>query len=126
MIILEIALNTNTTKTFYYKTSTKKKFPKVGSRVLISFLNKIILGIVLRVLFKSKFNIKKIKKIKKILDHEPIFSENLLSFLKLSSKYYHISLGKILFFVLPKQFKKTKNILFDQISKKKKKIKMKK
>lgn len=120
MIIFEVALNINKIQTFYYKTSIKNNLPKRGFRVLVPFLNKIILGIVLRVLFKSKFNIRKIKKIKKILDYKPIFSENLLSFLILSSKYYHVSLGKILFFILPKEFQKKKNIIFEIYSRKNK------
>lgn len=110
MTILEIALNIYTNKTFYYKTQTNSNIPKRGFRVLVPFLNKIILGIVLRVFFKSKFNLSKIKKINKILDYTPIFSDNLLSLLISSSKYYHYPIGKILFFALPKKFKKIKNI----------------
>lgn len=110
MIILKIALNNFSINTFYYKNLKKNVIPKKGTRVLVPFRDKTILGIVLSVFNKSKFNYTKLKKIKKILDKEPIFSEKFLSLLTWSAEYYHYPIGKILFYTLPQFLKNKQNI----------------
>lgn len=111
MIIVNVALNIFSMQTFYYKSLNKESNPKNGTRVLVPFKDKIVLGIVLSVSNKIKINNVKLEKIEKILDTEPIFSKNFLSFLIWSSKYYFYPIGKILFYILP-IFLKNKNTFF--------------
>ncbi|ARC54896.1 hypothetical protein AOQ88_01385 [Candidatus Riesia sp. GBBU] len=117
MKIIQVALPIPVYNPFNYKLPNNCSIIKQGCRVLVPFRKKIILGITITYHIKSKVNLKKIKRIKKILDKNPLFSKNLLSVLIWMSKYYHKPIGEILFYFLPLQFKK--NILENiQIEKK--------
>ena len=73
---------------------------KIGSRVLAPFGNRNITGVVLE--FPEKSDLKKIRPVTKILDAEPIISQEMIDFCRWISKYYVCPIGEVVFSAVPK------------------------
>ena len=73
---------------------------KIGSRVLVPFGKRSTTGIVLELPEKSAY--KKLKPVIKVLDAQPIISEEMIGFCRWISKYYICPLGEVIFSAVPK------------------------
>ncbi|CAL1329471.1 replication restart helicase PriA [Candidatus Providencia siddallii] len=109
-MIIQIALSIPLNYIFNYQLQKNMPIPVIGSRVIVPFKNNFSIGIVIQYKNNNKPLDKKIKKIKKIIDFESIFSKDLWKMLLWSSKYYYYPIGKILFYTLPKQLQQGKKI----------------
>lgn len=105
MFIVQVMLPIISDKIFDYICPSYINIMK-GSRVIVPFREKKLIGIVLNIIENSKISFKKLKLIYKVLDHNTIFTPALWYTLLWSAKYYQYSLGKILFHVLPTLLKK--------------------
>lgn len=110
MKYLEIILNLPINIPFTYSyTPTEKSDPslepEIGKRAEIMFGNKKTTGFIINVLDKKPDSCKvedsKIKNIRKVLDKEPLFGEELISLAKWVSHYYLCTLGEAVFSIIP-------------------------
>ncbi|MFW6129540.1 MAG: replication restart helicase PriA [Atribacterota bacterium] len=81
---------------------------KVGCRVRVSFGNKLSTGYVTQILPEDTDKNYKIKKIKKVIDQEPLITPGLMKLASVMSKYYIASLGEVLSTILPASLLPTK------------------
>ena len=99
-------------KSFYYYF---EKDIKEGSRVLINFKNRNIIGFVLevkRIEFEELSNFSyKVKEIIKVIDDNPILNSDLLSLSKLVSEYYLYSYIGVLNTMLPPSLKPSSSFI---------------
>lgn len=101
MYIIQIALPIPNKCTFDYLIPSNTIF-NIGCRVLIPFRKKKIVGIIVSIKDNSLLPLFKLKKIYQIIDKETLFTPYLFKTLVWGSKYYHFSLGKLLFKCIPK------------------------
>ncbi|QCI16954.1 primosomal protein N' [Buchnera aphidicola (Aphis helianthi)] len=112
MIIIDVILPFSIRSYFSYILPYSKT-PIIGTRVVVPFNSKNVIGIV--VAFNHKENAKhfNFKFVKCIIDHQPIFNASLLNTLTWVSKYYYYPIGSIFFSILPNVLK-SKNIEVDE------------
>ncbi|MCY7361111.1 MAG: primosomal protein N', partial [Ignavibacteria bacterium] len=73
-MFVKVALNLPINSTFTYKVGENfVETAETGKRVLVSFGNKILTGIIVEICETSEF--KRIKEIKDIIDDEPIYTD---------------------------------------------------
>ena len=100
-MIVEVALNIPLRNTFDYIWSEDLNiFPIKGIQVLVPFGMHKKGGVVVRVKNKSNFN-SKLKNIEKIVNEEPLFSEEILTLSKWTSEYYFCGWGETLKAAIP-------------------------
>lgn len=99
MAIVQVALPVPLMRTFDYQSNLP--LPIKGSRVLVPFGKRTILGIVLSHSQNSKLSCEQLKTIEQVLDQESLFSDSLWSLLLWASQYYHHPIGEVLFHALP-------------------------
>ena len=91
--IIEVLVPIPINKTFFYKLPNDiKQIPKAGTRVIVDFNNRNLVGVV----WGSRLNENKardIKNIKEILDDEPVILDEQLELADWASRYYHYPLG---------------------------------
>jgi|SRR3989339_558511 len=102
-MIIEVALPLNINKNFDYISDFDVK---TGCRVLVPFNNRKITGFVVAIKEKSDVHLKKIIK---VVDTEPIITEDLIKLANWISEYYLCSFGSALNLILPKTIKLSKN-----------------
>ncbi len=100
MPIVEVAISVPLNRTFDYQCDGEVA---VGSRVMVPFVRKKVVGIVLSVKDKSEFD--KLKSVEEILDESPILDKPVLDFLFWAAKYYHHPIGEVLLAALPKNLR---------------------
>ena len=81
---------------------------KIGSRVMVPFREKKMVGYVVNLKDKSKFN--KLKTVISSIDNGPIIDNRIIQQLKQISEYYCCSLGEIIETSLPISVRKSKDI----------------
>jgi primosomal protein N' (replication factor Y) len=100
MVIVKIALPVPLDTLFSYSLQENEVFPDlIGRRVLVPFGKRIITGVIVEEIKTTTDE--KVKSIIKILDDEPVFSENMLKLTKWISEYYFCSWGNVLKAALP-------------------------
>ena len=104
-IVYQVAVPSPLREVFDYLPKTPGQSIYPGSRVVVPFGNRTVIGFVISTTFKSQIAPHKLKYIKDILDFEPVLSEELLSILKWSSQYYHHPIGQVLAAALPKKMR---------------------
>jgi len=72
----------------------------IGARVLAPFGKRNLTGIALE--FTEESGVKSIKPIIKVLDAEPILTDEVIKFCKWISKYYYCPIGEVIFSALPR------------------------
>ena len=100
-LFVNIALNLPLDKLFTYKVPDYyRNTVKVGKRVVVSFGNKILTGIILEI--KNECSLKRVKNIKSFLDDETIIRDELINFCIWMSDYYLAPIGEVLFSAVPR------------------------
>ncbi|AMA64906.1 Primosomal protein N' [Candidatus Arsenophonus lipoptenae] len=115
MNIVKVALPIPVMHAFNYQLPSNFLSPIKGRRVLVPLGKRMILGIVLSDNIHVKCSYRQYKIIKEILDYESLFSDNLLSLLIWSSKYYHYPIGEVLFHALPSLLRQGKGTIFSPL-----------
>ncbi|NLC93448.1 MAG: primosomal protein N' [Treponema sp.] len=110
MKYIEIILNLPVNMPFIYSYSSDENenselFPKIGKRAEIMFGNKKTTGFIVNVSNEKPstctIDDSKIKEIRKVLDKEPLFGEELISLAKWISYYYLCTFGEAVFSMIP-------------------------
>lgn len=113
MAIVQVALPVPLMRTFDYQSNLP--LPIKGSRVLVPFGKRTILGIVLSHSQNSKLSCEQLKTIEQVLDQESLFSDSLWSLLLWASQYYHHPIGEVLFHALPVLLRQGKAATFSPL-----------
>ncbi|WP_348769494.1 replication restart helicase PriA [Buchnera aphidicola] len=90
--------------------------PIIGSRVIVPFRSKNVIGIIISICKKEKASDLNLKIVKSIIDHEPILNISLLNIFIWLSKYYYTPIGSLIFSIFPNVLK-FKNIKFNKHNK---------
>ncbi len=106
MNIVSVAIPVPLQKTFDY---TSNDIITIGSRIKVSFNNRLCVGIVIANPKQSAYLIK-LKPVIEVLDTVPIITSSMLELLQWAAKYYHHSIGEVIFSALPKNIKLGKKI----------------
>jgi primosomal protein N' (replication factor Y) len=72
-----------------------------GQRVLVPFGRKQLVGVVLQLVDSSALDAARIKPIVRVLDAQPLLSDDILTLLRFCSDYYHYPLGAAVIAALP-------------------------
>ena len=79
--------------------------PVVGGRVRIPFRNKELIGLVMNLPESSDYDRKKTKSVLEVIDEEPLFDAQHLSFIEWAARYYHEPIGEVIQAALPKKLR---------------------
>lgn len=110
MLYLEIILNLPVNQGFTYsyippENEKPELVPQIGKRAEIMFGNKKTEGFIINIFDKLPPNCpveeKKIKPVKRIIDKQPLFGEELIEMAKWISHYYLCTLGEAVFSMIP-------------------------
>ena len=104
-IVYQVAVPSPLRKVFDYLSKRDGQFIQPGSRVLVPFRNQTIVGFIVSSSNNSSIASEKLKFIDKILDDEPTLSEEVLSILKWSARYYQHPIGQVLAAAVPKKIR---------------------
>lgn len=83
---------------------------EIGSRVIVPFGKRTILGMVIDKVATSSVGLQQLKAIHEVIDDKALLSTSLLKLCQWASQYYHYPLGEILFSVLPKLLRQGKSL----------------
>lgn len=109
-MFLKIAINCPLYKIFEYSfNSHSNSIPSdlSGRRVIVSFRNSMVLGIIIGTCEQPSFP-GNIKEIVELLDDSPVFDSPTVDLLKWASSYYHYPIGEVFYSALPIALKKAK------------------
>ncbi len=101
---LRVAVPIRVYGTFDYKCSDSMIVP-VGSRVVVPFGPRTIVGIVVQHVETPAVALEKLVSIISVVDKEPVFTDDLLKTLRWVSNYYHQPFGEILWSALPQKLR---------------------
>ena len=105
-IVYQVAVPSPLRRLFDYRPPRCiKQAIEPGSRVVVPFGPRTVVGFVMSKTFESIIPFSKLKLIIEILDEEPILSHEILSILKWSSDYYHHPIGQVLSTAVPKKIR---------------------
>ena len=104
-IVYQVAVPSPLRRLFDYRPRSNAKAVQPGSRVVVPFGARTVVGFVVSKASDSAIPISKLKLIIEILDEEPILPQEILSILKWSSDYYHHPLGQVLSTAVPKKIR---------------------
>ena len=100
---------------FSYLPPKNSKYPiKQGSRVLIPFGNRTLVGVIWGKRLQGSADKRKYKRIKEVLDAIPLLSSNAMNLAEWSSRYYHYPLGEIITYFFPPSLRKGNEASFRQ------------
>jgi primosomal protein N' (replication factor Y) len=94
----------------------KASLPLPGSRVLVPFGRRTLVGIVWKTNSSPNLKIKKYKYIKEVIDNEPLLTKDLLDLADWASRYYHHPLGEVISYFFPPSLRKGKDAKFLETS----------
>ncbi len=103
--ILNIALDVPLNRTFDYLSGDF--VAQVGSRVIVSFAGRNLVGVVLQVKHTSDYPIEKLKPVSHVFD-DMVFDAPTFKLLKFCADYYHYALGQALISALPLRLRQLK------------------
>ena len=104
-MVYQVAVPSPLRRLFDYRPHFTKQAVEPGSRVIVPFGTRTVVGFVLSKTFESTIPPSKLKLIIEILDEEPILPQEILSLLKWSSDYYHHPIGQVLSTAVPKKIR---------------------
>ena len=104
-LVYQVAVPSPLREVFDYLPRKPEQLISPGSRVIVPFGNRTVVGFIISTTLKSKISPYRLKFIESILDNEPVLSEEILSILKWSSQYYHHPIGQVLATALPKKIR---------------------
>ena len=87
---------------------------KKGSRVLVPFGNRLMVGVVWGFNKKSNLDKRKYKYIREVLDRTPLLNATSMSLAEWASRYYHYPLGEIISYFYPPSLRKGKEAKFKE------------
>ena len=96
----------------YLPPKNNSKLLKQGSRVLVPFGKRTLVGVVWSFSERDKSSNRKYKYIKEILDEVPLLDSNSINLAEWSSRYYHYPLGEIISYFFPPSLRKGKEAKF--------------
>lgn len=100
MLYIEVAIPLPISDTFTYSVpSPLEKGIQVGKRVLVPFKNRKVTGYVLEK--RTHTGVTEIKEILEVIDPEPLFHPEMVSFFKWISHYYLCPIGQVIHSALP-------------------------
>ncbi len=85
--------------------SKSSVLPVVGGRVWVPFRNKKVVGVVVELVNFADVDLAKLKVIHRVIDTQPLFSQQQLAFFHWASQYYHEPIGNVMLSVLPKRLR---------------------
>lgn len=77
----------------------------IGGRVRVPFRNREVVGVVTALLEQSVYEEGKLKAVIEVIDKEPLFTHQQLTFLTWASEYYHEPIGEVIQAALPKRLR---------------------
>ena len=104
-LVYQVAIPTPLRKLFDYLPPKSKKPLQPGSRVLVPFGRRHIVGFIISIKSGSSLASKNLKSIDKSLDEQPLFSNQLLKLLQWSADYYQHSIGEVFSAAIPKKIR---------------------
>ncbi len=101
-MILEVAIDTPLRQVFDYRPPEDSATPEPGTRVLVPFGRRQVIGIVVSRKERSEHSEGRLKRILRPIDPRPTLDAALLRLLRWAADYYHHPLGEALATALPK------------------------
>jgi primosomal protein N' (replication factor Y) len=101
-MILEVAIDTPLRQVFDYRPADGEGVPVPGTRVLVPFGRRQVIGIVVSQKERSEHSEDRLKRILRSIDPQPTLDAPLLKLLRWAADYYHHPLGEALATALPK------------------------
>lgn len=93
----------------------RTKSPQIGSRVVVPFRSRELIGIVTSVSEHCQYDTSKIKPIIRLLDQEAFIPSELLLLCQWGAKYYHHPLGEVIQAVIPLRYREGKEYEADEV-----------
>ena len=87
---------------------------EVGSRVLVPFGRRTLVGVVWSFTKKDSSDKRKYRHIKELLDETPLLNTHSMNLAEWSSRYYHYPLGEIISYFFPPSIRKGKEAKFKE------------
>jgi primosomal protein N' (replication factor Y) (superfamily II helicase) len=104
-IILNIALDVPLNRTFDYLNGDF--VARIGSRVVVSFAGRNLVGVIVGIAQKSDYPIEKLKSVSHVFD-DVVFDSQTFNLLQFCANYYHYPLGQALMSALPLRLRQIK------------------
>jgi primosomal protein N' (replication factor Y) len=101
-MILEVAIDTPLRQVFDYRPADGEDVPVPGTRVLVPFGRRQVIGVVVSHKERSEHSEDRLKRILRAIDPQPTLDAPLLKLLRWAADYYHHPLGEALATALPK------------------------
>ena len=98
----------------YFPPKNRSNQLKKGSRVLVPFGNRLMVGVVWGFNKKSNSDKRKYKYIREVLDKTPLLNATSTSLAEWASRYYHYPLGEIISYFYPPSLRKGKEAKFKE------------
>ena len=89
--------------------------PRPGTRVIVPFGNRNLVGVVWDVKKNITAKGRKLKNIKEVLDHKPLLDKESLELADWASRYYHYPLGDVISYFFPPPIRKGKEAKFAEV-----------
>lgn len=102
----QVAIDSPLRQSFDYQIPHELNHLEIGCRVVVPFGQRKVVGIIVRIMRESSFDLKRIKNIHSALDAYPIFDQESYKLLTWACHYYHFPLGAGLFSALPPALRK--------------------
>ena len=93
----------------------KNSPPRPGTRVIVPFGNRNLIGVVWAVGKNTAPKGKKLKYLKEVLDYEPLLDKASLDLADWASRYYHYPLGEVISYFFPPSIRKGKEAKFTEL-----------
>ena len=108
--ILNVAVNVPLSRLFDYLAPDRQECPAVGTRVLVPFGRRDVVGLVMGVSDRSDVAGTRLKRAQRALETEPLLSDEALWLISFTSDYYHHPIGEVAAAALPVLLRKGKNL----------------
>ena len=109
----DVAISVPLRQCFTYSSDLKIK---KGSRVLVPFGNRKVIGLVIKKSTATIENNIEIKKIISLIDTYPVFNKSIFNTILWSSEYYHHPIGEVCNTFIPNQLRKINNKVIEPLS----------
>jgi primosomal protein N' (replication factor Y) len=86
--------------------------PMPGTRVLVPFGRRTLVGVVWKINVENDAKGRKYKRIKEVIDDEPLLKKDLLDLADWASRYYHYPLGEVISYFFTPSLRKGKDAKF--------------
>lgn len=114
--ILHIAVPSPLRHLFDYLPPLNNKIkPVPGSRVIVPFGTRALVGIIINITNQSSIPSSQLKPVLQILDQQPLFNQNIMQLFNWASNYYQYPIGMLFDTVLPSWLRKQKTLDIQEI-----------